>query len=82
MNPQSSFEKITVYGQAPKTTQPDIFEANGYRAKEEELTSTSKWDLIEATEAEELLARGEPDIFHRVRIFRIIKQYVATSSID
>ncbi len=50
---------------------PDILEPNGYKAKEEELTSSGKWELVEATDPEQLLARGEPDIFHQVRVYRI-----------
>ena len=55
------------------TIRPDIFDENGFKAKEQELVSSGKWELVEATEPERFLAKGEPDIFHQVRVYRIIK---------
>ncbi len=55
------------------TLRPDSFEPNGFKAKEEELASSGKWELVEATESEQLLASGEPDILHQVRVYRITK---------
>lgn len=55
------------------TLRPDIFEQDGFKDKEQELTSSGKWELVEATEPEQFLAKGEPDIFHQVRVYRIIK---------
>jgi SAM-dependent methyltransferase len=55
------------------TLRPDIFESNGFKAKEEELASSGKWELVEAAEPEQLLAKGEPGIFHQIRVYRIVK---------
>jgi len=55
------------------TLRPDIFEPNGFKAKEEELASSGKWELVEATEPEQFLAKGEPDIFHQIRVYRIAR---------
>jgi SAM-dependent methyltransferase len=53
------------------TLRPDIFEPDGYRAKEQELTSSGKWELVEVTEPRQLLAKGEPDVLHQSRVYRI-----------
>ena len=55
------------------TMRPDTFESEGFNAKEEELASLGKWELVEATEPEQFLVKGEPDIFHQVRVYRIVK---------
>ena len=55
------------------TLRPDIFEPLGFRAKENELVASGKWELLEVTEPEPLLAKGEPDILHEIRVYRILK---------
>ena len=51
---------------------PDIFDSLGFRDKETELINAEKWKLIDVTEPEPLLAKGEPDILHAIRVYRIL----------
>ena len=54
------------------TLRPDMFESEGFRAKEEELVAAGKWELMETTAPEHLLAKGEPDISHQIRTYRML----------
>ena len=54
------------------TIRPDILEPGGYLAKEKELTDAGKWKLVEATDGEALLPKGEPDLVHQVRVYQIL----------
>lgn len=54
------------------TIRPDIFTSNGYEAKERELATAGKWELVSATAPEHLLPKGEPDILHQIRVYRIL----------
>jgi SAM-dependent methyltransferase len=54
------------------TLRPDIFESLGFHAKENELVASGQWELIDVTEAEPLLAKGEPDIVHSIRVYRML----------
>ena len=55
------------------TMRPDIFEASGFKAKEDALTASGKWKLVEATDARAMLPKGEPDIAHQLRVYQILK---------
>ena len=54
------------------TIRPDIFAPNGYEAKERELVASGKWELVSASTPEHLLPKGEPDILHQIRVYRIL----------
>ena len=54
------------------TLRPDIYESAGFRSKDEELVAAGKWELVETTAPEQLLARGEPDLIHQIRIYRVL----------
>ena len=54
------------------TMRPDTFEPSGFKAKEEALTGSGKWKLVEATDARSLLPKGEPDIEHQLRVYQIL----------
>ena len=54
------------------TIRPDIFEPNGFKAKEEELAAAGKWKLVDATDTRVLLPKGEPDIQHQVRVYQVL----------
>lgn len=53
------------------TLRPDIYEENGFRAKQEQLVSDGKWELVEATDAFYGLPKGEPDVQFQVWIYRV-----------
>lgn len=55
------------------TLRPDIFESLGFRAKEHDLVASGNWELIDVTDPEPLLAKGEPEILHEIRVYRILK---------
>ena len=52
------------------TLRPDIYETNGFKAKEAELAG--KMTLVEATDPVAMLPKGEPDIRHQVRVYEIL----------
>ncbi len=54
------------------TLRPDIYESNGFKAKEEELAAAGKLKVVEVTDAQALLAKGEPDIQHQVRVYQVL----------
>lgn len=55
------------------TIRTDIFEQLGFHYKENELVFSGKWELLEVSEPEQFLAKGEPDILHEIRVYRILK---------
>ena len=54
------------------TLRPDIYEANGFKAKEEELAAAGTLKVVEVTDAQPLLAKGEPEITHQVRVYQVL----------
>lgn len=54
------------------TIRPDIYEANGFAAKERELADAGKLKVIEVTEPRAMLAKGEPDVVHQVRVYQVL----------
>jgi len=54
------------------TLRPDIYESEGFRAKEAELVACGKWEIVKVTDPEQLLPKGEPDIAHQIRSYRIL----------
>ena len=52
------------------TLRPDIYETNGFKAKEAELAG--KMTLVKATDPVAMLPKGEPDIRHQVRVYEIL----------
>ena len=55
------------------TIRPDIFESAGFHTKEGELIDSGKWTLIQITEPEQFLAKGEPNLLHEIRTYQILK---------
>ena len=55
------------------TIRPDIFEENGYQQKEQELVKSGQWELIEAADHIKMLPKGEPEAYHQVRVYRILR---------
>jgi len=55
------------------TIRPDIFEENGYQQKEQDLVKSGQWELIEAADQVKMLPKGEPEAYHQVRVYRILR---------
>ena len=55
------------------TIRPDIFEENGYQQKERDLVKSGQWELIDAADQVKMLPKGEPESYHQVRVYRILR---------
>lgn len=53
------------------TLRPDVYEGHGFREKQAELVEAGKWELVEVSEKEQVLPRGEPDAYHRTWVYRV-----------
>ncbi len=51
---------------------PDVWEASGFKEKQESLLADGKWQLAEVTEPFQPLPKGEPEVFHQVWAYRVI----------
>ena len=50
---------------------PDVHENNGFRERQDELESQGKWQLVERTEEFRPMPKGEPEVTHRVWVYRV-----------
>ena len=50
---------------------PDVHENNGFRERQDELESQGKWQLVERTEEFQPMPKGEPEVLHRVWVYRV-----------
>ena len=50
---------------------PDVYEDNGFRERQDELESQGKWQLVERTEEFRPMPKGEPEVTHRVWVYRV-----------
>ena len=50
---------------------PDVHENNGFRERQDELESQGKWQLVERTEEFRPMPKGEPEVTHRVWMYRV-----------
>ena len=53
------------------TLRPDVYEENGFREKHAALESEGKWKLVDVSDPIQVLPKGEPEVFHRVWVYRI-----------
>jgi ubiquinone/menaquinone biosynthesis C-methylase UbiE len=53
------------------TLRPDVYEGSGFKEKHAELESQGQWKLIEASNPEQVLPKGEPEVLHQVWVYRI-----------
>ena len=51
---------------------PDVYEASGFKQKQDALVINGKWELIECSEAFQALPKGEPDVLHQVWIYKVL----------
>ena len=49
----------------------DVYVENGFQAKHEELVSAGKVTIVDGTEPEHLLPKGEPELEHRFWVLRV-----------
>ena len=50
---------------------PDVYEGNGFRERQDELEAQGKWQLAERTEEFKPMPKGEPEVRHRVWVYRV-----------
>ena len=50
---------------------PDVYESNGFRERQDALESQGKWQLVERTEEFQPMPKGEPEVLHRVWVYRV-----------
>ena len=50
---------------------PDVYESSGFRERQDELESQGKWQLVERTEEFQPMPKGEPEVLHRVWVYRV-----------
>ena len=50
---------------------PDVHENNGFRERQDALESQGKWQLVERTEEFQPMPKGEPEVLHRVWVYRV-----------
>ena len=50
---------------------PDVYENNGFREKQNELESQGKWQMAEMTDEFQPMPKGEPEVRHRVWVYRV-----------
>lgn len=73
--PASSLDELVrvtrPHGHVVFTLRPDVYEGSGFKEKHAQLESQGKWQLVEVSEPVQVLPKGEPDVFHRVWVYRI-----------
>ena len=50
---------------------PDVYENSGFRERQDALESQGKWQLVERTEEFQPMPKGEPEVLHRVWVYRV-----------
>ncbi len=50
---------------------PDVYESSGFRERQDALESQGKWQLVERTEEFQPMPKGEPEVMHRVWVYRV-----------
>ena len=48
-----------------------MYAENGFREKQDELEAQGKWQLAERTEEFQPMPKGEPEVTHRVWVYRV-----------
>jgi len=53
------------------TLRPDVYESAGFREEQDRLVADGAWELVEVGEPFQTLPKGEPEVYHRVWVYRI-----------
>ena len=73
--PASSFDELIRItrpgGHILFTLRPDTYEDSGFKEKQSALESEGKWKLLEVSERFQPLPKGEPDVYHRIWVYRV-----------
>ena len=51
---------------------PDVYEHNGFRERQDDLEVQGKWQLVDRTEEFQPMPKGEPEVMHRVWVYRVV----------
>lgn len=54
------------------TLRPDVYTKDGFKEKQSALETAGKWKLKEASEATQIMPKGEPDIYHQVWVYQVV----------
>ena len=54
------------------TIRPEIYEADGFKTKEESLVASDKIRVVETSDLYAFLPKGEPDVLHRVHVYEVL----------
>jgi SAM-dependent methyltransferase len=54
------------------TLRPDVYTKDGFKEKQSALETAGKWKLKEASEARQIMPKGEPDIYHQVWVYQVV----------
>ena len=49
---------------------PDVYEKQGFKEKQTALEAAGKWQLVEASEPFQMLPKGEPEVYHKVWLYK------------
>ena len=55
------------------TIRSDSYELLGFKEKSNELIDSKQVELLESSEPMQLLPKGEPDVYHIIRVYRVLK---------
>ena len=53
------------------TLRPDVYETQGFKEIQTGLESAGEWELVEVGQEFQTLPKGEPEVFHRVWVYRV-----------
>ncbi len=55
------------------TLRPDVYENDGFREKQAALESEGEWGLIDVSEKFQPLPKGEPEVYHQVWVYQVMR---------
>jgi len=53
------------------TLRPDVYENAGFKDLQKSLVSAGHWELVEMGDEFQTLPKGEPEVYHRVWVYRV-----------
>jgi len=75
--PASSFHELIRItrpsGHIVFSLRPDVYRDSGFKEEQERLERAGKWKLVESSEEFQPLPKGEPDVYHQVWAYRVVR---------
>jgi len=73
--PASAFDELVRVtkpgGYIAFSLRPDVYEKQGFKEKQTALEAAGKWQLVEAGEPFQMLPKGEPEVYHKVWLYKV-----------